>query len=376
MTTDDKLTQMASIGLAAAAPGEPLPADPTPARRRATITVSGVVADSSGLCIWDQYGRETLSDGTLRAHHRRVFRHDSASAYAAQQPGRIPVLLDHDAKLEIGEVVHLERRHGQLYAVALLDGQYEEFQGRSLCWSSSTTSHKPPFTIKELSLTAAPASVGLPEVAFRSGDLSAAVAFPGNRELLQRAIAARKRRAKGDPLWIHDDEVPDFGDRDADVLMERSATALHISTSMRLIEIVAVPYGQPARVFWRDSWWSESFEFGAFAAYIRSGALPRVNREHTKGDTVGKVTAFRETPEGLTASIRIAETPRGDETLALAKEDMISASVAFAAEPGGRLVDNGQRSIRITRARLDHVALVEGPAYQGARVLSVRRRAG
>jgi HK97 family phage prohead protease len=160
-------------------------------------------------------------------------------------------------------------------------------------------------------------------------------------------------------------------------VMERSSMAVaHVTTAERTIEIVAVPYDTEARVYWRDEWWVESFAPGSFAEFIRSGVLPRVNREHTKGDTVGKIVALRETPQGLVATIRIAQTPRGEETLLLAAEDMISASIGFTFGdgPGGRIVNRASRTIRVLRARLDHLSLVESPAYEDARVLSVRRR--
>jgi HK97 family phage prohead protease len=159
---------------------------------------------------------------------------------------------------------------------------------------------------------------------------------------------------------------------DVDELMQRSASIDHISTADRTIEVLAVPYGQETQVYWRDQWWTEVFEFGAFTDYIRAGVLPRVNREHTKGDTVGKVIELRESPQGLIARIRIAKTERGTETLHLAAEDMLSASIGFSSlEPGGRTVDHQRRHIRIRRAKLDHLSLVESPAYEAARVLAV-----
>jgi HK97 family phage prohead protease len=224
-------------------------------------------------------------------------------------------------------------------------------------------------------LTAEPASVGLPTVKFYpEPTLTRAIAHPGNRPLIQGAIEAQKRRHSGDPICIYDPEAPDIAEDAADVLLERSSVAVdHISTTQRIVEVLAVPYEVATKVYWRDEWWTEVFEPGAFAEFIASGERVRVNREHTKGDTVGKVVGLRETEEGLVATIKIAQSQRGDDTLALAKEDMISASIGFSFLPGGRVVDRVNRHIRVRRAKLDHLSLVESPAYDGAQVLAVRR---
>jgi HK97 family phage prohead protease len=371
--TDDVLGTLAGIGWDAARQREQSrDAQPRQTEDRPRVTVSGVVADADGLCGWQLCSASTLPDGTLRASKQSVWREDPSADYANEQPSAIPILLDHDRTRRIGEVVHLERRHGKLFAVGLLDLEYEAVEGMELRWSSGTDGTKRPFRITELSLTSNPASVALPAVAFRPGELSHAITYPGNRELLNRAITTRKRRAKGDPIWIDDPELPDIAAAGVGVLLERSATVDHISTAQRLVELVAVPYDVEAKVYWRGQWWTEVFQYGAFTDFIRSGVLPRVNREHTKGDTVGKILDLRESPEGLIATIKVASTLRGDETLSLAKEDMISSSIGFSFLPGGRILDEARRYIRVIRAQLDHLSLVEAPAYEGAKVLSVR----
>jgi phage head maturation protease len=71
--------------------------------------------------------------------------------------------------------------------------------------------------------------------------------------------------------------------------------------------------------------------------------------------------------------LKIANTEHGDETLALAEEDMISASVGFRVKkPSDVQVNNRTRVRRVVRAFLDHLAMVESPAYAGAQVLAVR----
>jgi phage head maturation protease len=76
--------------------------------------------------------------------------------------------------------------------------------------------------------------------------------------------------------------------------------------------------------------------------------------------------------EGLVAEVRIGQTPLGDETLQLASEDMLSASIGFGVRNSDQVLDRSARERRIRRAYLDHLSFVESPAYDGARVLSVR----
>ena len=50
---------------------------------------------------------------------------------------------------------------------------------------------------------------------------------------------------------------------------------------------------------------------------------------------------------------------------------MLSASIGFAVPPGGEILDRFNRTRTITRAFLDHLALVQAAAYD-APVLAVR----
>ena len=88
----------------------------------------------------------------------------------------------------------------------------------------------------------------------------------------------------------------------------------------------------------------------------------RVNCGHDKTRTVGRVISFDAgNPRGLIAEIRIAKTQFGDETLTLAAEDCLSASVAFSIPAGGAQHDHQRRHRRVNRAELDHVSLVDHP---------------
>ncbi len=156
----------------------------------------------------------------------------------------------------------------------------------------------------------------------------------------------------------------------------RAATGtevLGVNWSDRIITLVVVPYEEPALVEYAGQIWQESFSRGAFARLDPQRTV-RANREHDSGKVVGRVLRFdTRDPRGLVADIKIAKTPLGDETLSLADEDMLSASVGFGVNPRtGQVLDRAARTRRIIDAVVDHVSLVMSPAYSGARVLAVR----
>jgi phage head maturation protease len=62
----------------------------------------------------------------------------------------------------------------------------------------------------------------------------------------------------------------------------------------------------------------------------------------------------------------------GDETLQLADDGVLGASVGMAVRPADQVWSAGRSRRRIAKAFLDHIALVPNPAYQGAEVLAVR----
>ncbi len=148
---------------------------------------------------------------------------------------------------------------------------------------------------------------------------------------------------------------------------------LGVSFTDRIVSVIVVPYEEPALVPYAGEVWEEVFSRGAFANLDLQRTV-RVNRGHDTSRTVGKVVRFDLTDRrGLVADIRIAATPLADETLTLADEDMLSASVGFGVNPRtGLILNRATRTRRIIDAVVDHIALVESPAYVGAKVLAVR----
>ncbi|OFB37966.1 hypothetical protein BA059_16860 [Mycolicibacterium sp. (ex Dasyatis americana)] len=150
-------------------------------------------------------------------------------------------------------------------------------------------------------------------------------------------------------------------------------TVGEVDFTQRLITVVAVPYEQPALVEYRSELWHELFERGSLNSVAGAPHRVRANRDHNKSRTIGKVTQFwPDREEGLVAEVRIAKTPLGDETLALADDDCLSASVGFGVRPADQVLDRKTMTRRIKTAYLDHLSFVESPAYVGAQVLSVR----
>lgn len=160
----------------------------------------------------------------------------------------------------------------------------------------------------------------------------------------------------------------------SDEIIVRSSTLTDVDAKLRLVDLIAVPWDEEADVLWRSEVWRERFDRNAFNGIEAHAGRVMVNREHRKGDTVGKVVRFdTSSDDGLIARVKVAKTARGDETLALAEEDMISASVGyFVKRPSDVQLNKRAMTRRVMRAFLDHLGMVESPAFAGAQVLAVR----
>jgi HK97 family phage prohead protease len=153
----------------------------------------------------------------------------------------------------------------------------------------------------------------------------------------------------------------------------RFAETRDVRFADRVIEIIAVPYDEEAAVEYRGKMVVETIAPGAFDGVERRANRVKVNRDHERERPVGRAVALHPgRAEGLVAELRIAQTPLGDETLELAADGVLDASVGFAPFPGHQQWSDNQRRRRITKAWLGHIAMVSEPAYDGARVLAVR----
>lgn len=163
----------------------------------------------------------------------------------------------------------------------------------------------------------------------------------------------------------------DNGPRRDPLELRYQASVDGVDFEQRIIDVIAVPYGQEAVVEYRGDVVREVVEAGAFDGIeSRNDPIP-ANREHNRSETFGKVIAADPNdPRGLRLSIRASRTPKGDDALQLAADGILRASVGMRVRPRDQIIRNGLRRIR--RAFLDHISLVESPAYDGAAVLAVR----
>jgi hypothetical protein len=192
-----------------------------------------------------------------------------------------------------------------------------------------------------------------------------------------------RRQAALDPdgRWpvVTDESTSPAGEEaPAEPILYRSSSVVGVNYAQRLIEFVAAPYDEEAVVMWRGEPWRELFLRGAWDGIEKRPNRVKVNREHEKTRTIGKIVSFWPSrDEGLVGRARIANTPLGDETLALADDECLGASVGYAAP--SRYVDLDKSSRpglrRVKRAIMDHLAFVSDPTWQSAAVLSVRNLA-
>ena len=77
----------------------------------------------------------------------------------------------------------------------------------------------------------------------------------------------------------------------------------------------------------------------------------------------------------MRAELRIARTAAGDDVLELAADGLLSPSIGFQSS-GGEDWTADRTAVKVTRAKLVHIALTGDPAYKGAKVLAVRTADG
>ena len=173
--------------------------------------------------------------------------------------------------------------------------------------------------------------------------------------------------------------MSDLEERPLGETWRRAAELVGVSFPERTIELVVMPYDTPIGVMYAGRPVQETIARGAFDGIQRRAKSRRpvpvnVDHEERVPSTIGKAVALHPNrPEGLVAEIRIARTPLGDDTLALAAEGDIGASAGFMPMEDG-LEWRGRDAYTVTRAYLKHIAMTPDPAYEDARVLAVRNR--
>lgn len=153
----------------------------------------------------------------------------------------------------------------------------------------------------------------------------------------------------------------------------RSTSAFEVRWADRTIELVAMPYDVDALAVVHGRAVVESCAPTAFTGCERRANRVKVNRDHELQRTVGRAAALHPSrTEGLVAELHIAQTPLGDETLALADDRSLEASVGFAVMTGGERWLEGRTRRRLERCFLDHISMVPEGAYPGTEPIAVR----
>ena len=169
-----------------------------------------------------------------------------------------------------------------------------------------------------------------------------------------------------------DTEIAVADVRPASPVELRTSADFEVRWADRTIELVTMPYDQDAVAVVHGRAVIESCAPGAFDGVEKRANRVKVNRDHDYQRTVGRAVALHPSrAEGLVTELRIAKTALGDETLALADDRALEASVGFAVMPGGERWLEGRSRRRLERLYLDHIAMVPEGAYD-AQVIDVR----
>ena len=155
----------------------------------------------------------------------------------------------------------------------------------------------------------------------------------------------------------------------------RMATDVAVRPRQREIDVLAVPYMQPADVW--DSMeqraYREQISPDAFRVEKRRPNQVKVLRDHEGQRLIGSCKAIHPNrDDGLHATMRIAPTQLGDESLALAENGDIHVSIGFIPDFAHDEWDEERTAVTRHSCTLLEISLVPFPAYEGADVLAVR----
>lgn len=143
----------------------------------------------------------------------------------------------------------------------------------------------------------------------------------------------------------------------------------------RIITGIAVPYNSPTQIAERGQVFNEHFTHGAYRDSInkRGDRVKILGFHDARSFPLGKPLMLDDRTAGLYLEARISDTTDGNDALTLVRDGVLDGfSVGFSVPEGGD-VWNAQRTERqINRANLHEVSLVNFPAYDRARVDSVR----
>jgi HK97 family phage prohead protease len=135
-----------------------------------------------------------------------------------------------------------------------------------------------------------------------------------------------------------------------------------------VLEGICVPYNTPTDRAGADL---EQFAPGTFADLVAARARVKLTdyNHSMQRVPVGYSSLFEERAAGLWGRFRLNNTPEGESARANASEG-VYAGLSIGFYTRAEEMRDGVRTV--TAAKLDHVSLVEEPAYLDAKILSVR----
>lgn len=143
----------------------------------------------------------------------------------------------------------------------------------------------------------------------------------------------------------------------------------------RIISGIAVPFNSPTVIAERGRVFEETWKPGSTKeTTAKRGDRMRLLGFHDQRTwPIGKPVAFEEQARGLIGTFRISDTRDGNDALTLIRDGVLDGlSVGFGIPEGGDTWNLNETQRTITRAEIQEVSLVNFPAFDRARVESVR----
>lgn len=142
----------------------------------------------------------------------------------------------------------------------------------------------------------------------------------------------------------------------------------------RTVSGLALPYGEDLD---RPDWFRDTTtqRFNEDAATVRDNAQLFYGHDHrSDGLPVGRVTDWENTPDGLTITARLSETPKGDEVYTLLKDGVLTQFSIGYYESTNHIEDGDV----LVHDAIDvfEISVVPDPAYKSALIESVLSNEG
>jgi HK97 family phage prohead protease len=143
----------------------------------------------------------------------------------------------------------------------------------------------------------------------------------------------------------------------------------------RIIRGVAVPFNSPTTIAENGRVFDETFKPGSTREWIatRGDRIRLLGFHDSRAWPIGKPFEMADTQRGMTFAAKISDTRDGNDALTLIRDGAIDGvSVGFGVREGGDTWNAAQTERTINRADIHEFSLVNFPAYDRARVESVR----